>query len=285
MSILIANDEGSRDLIDIPPLSREICALDKLSSGDIAFSGCGPDGSTLSIGIEIKNMSDLLSSSFTGRLQGIDGQLQRMLYTDKYDEVWLLYYGMYRCGTTGFLEYPRYRNCSLEWLTYNFGASGSKPVPFSYLTHLLFELSRAGVKYDHVGSRINYRDCKPEVAAWILTLYTFWQEPYESRCRMRVFNSASSLTKPISLDIDPDVLFMARLIDPFPGIKFERAIAIAESFDSPRAMFNAGVDEWAEVRIPTKGKTGRVVRLGKTMAEAIVERIRRKRNGTANSTK
>jgi hypothetical protein len=278
MSILIANDEGSKDLIDIPPLSRDLCCLDKLSSGDVAFSGWGPEGSTLSIGVEIKSMSDLLDSASNGRLHGVDGQLQRMLYTDKYDEVWFLYYGMYRCGPTGYLEYPIYRNGRMEWLAYDFGRSGNSPVPFSYLTHLLFELSRAGVKYDHVGSKLNSRDCKPEVAAWIMTLYTFWQEPYESRCRMRSFNNASStLTRPLSLDIDPDLLFMAKLVAPFPGIKFERAMAIAESFESPLAMFNAGVDEWAEVKIPTKGKTGRVVRLGRTMAQSIVERIRRRR--------
>lgn len=280
MSILIANDEGSRDLINILPLSPSLCSLSPPGSADAAFAGCGPAGSTLSIGIEIKSMSDLLSSSYTGRLQGIDGQLQRMLYTDRYDEVWLLYYGMYRCGPTGYLEYPRYRNNCLEWRAYDFGSGNSSPVPFSYLTHLLFELARAGIKYDHVGSRISVKECKPEVAAWILTLYTFWQEPYESRCRMRAFNNTSStLTKPVSLDVDPDTLFMAKLVAPFPGIKFERAMAIAESFESPLAMFNAGVDEWAEVRIATKGKTGRVVRLGNTMAQAIVERIRRKRNG------
>lgn len=280
MSILIANDEGSKDLIDIPPLSHDLCSLSKLSSADIAFSGCGPADSTLSIGVEVKSMSDLLSSSYTGRLQGIDGQIQRMLYIDKYDEVWLLYYGMYRCGPTGYLEYPRYRNSSLEWIAFDFGINGKKPVPFSYLTHLLFELSSAGVKYDHVGSRVSVKDCKPEVAAWVLTLYTYWQDPFESRCRMRSFNNASStltLSRPMSLDIDPDTLFMAKLVAPFPGIKFERAMAIAESFESPQAMFNAGVDEWSEVKIATKGKTGRTVRLGKTMAQAIVERIRRRR--------
>lgn len=282
VSILIDDREGSADLLTYPPLSSSpsLCTLTRLSSGDVCFAGNGPDDSTLSIGIEIKSLSDLLQSSFTGRLQGVDGQLQRMLYTDCYNEVWLLYYGLYRCGDSGYLEYPRYRNGSLSWTPYTFGSGDSKPVPFSYLTHLLMSLSHVGIKFDHVGSKVAPRDCKPEVAAWVLSLYTWWQKPYSSHGLLRSFNNASStltLSRPMSLDIDSDTLFMAKLVAPFPGIKFERAMAIAESFESPLAMFNAGIDEWAEVKIPTKGKTGRVVRLGKTMAQAIVERIRRKR--------
>jgi hypothetical protein len=288
MSILIDNREGSSDLPTYPPLntSSHLCTLTRLSSGDVCFAGNGPDDSTLSIGIEIKSLNDLLQSSFTGRLQGVDGQLQRMLYVDCYNEVWLLYYGLYRCSDTGYLEYPRYRNGSLSWLPFTFGASDSRPVPFSYLTHLLMSLGHAGVKFDHVGSKISPRDCKPEVAAWVLSLYTWWQKPYTSHGLLRSFNNASStLTKPLAVDIDPDLLFMAKLVAPFPGVQFERAVAIAESFPSAQAMFNAGVDEWAEVRIPTKGKTGRVVRLGKTMAQAIVERIRRRRNGATGTAK
>lgn len=281
MSILIDDREGSADLISLPPLSTcspPICTLTRLSSGDVCFAGNGPDDTTLSIAVEIKSLSDLLQSSFTGRLQGVDGQLQRMLYGDCYNEVWLLYYGMYRCGDSGLLEYPKFRHGSLCWYPFTFGSSNSRPVSFSYLTHLLMSISHAGVKYDHVGSKVNPVDCKPEVAAWILSLYSWWQKPYSSHGCLRSFNNSSStLTKPLSLDIDPDLLFMAKLVAPFPGIKFERAMAIAESFESPQAMFNAGVEEWAEVKIPTKGSTGRVVRLGRTMAQSIVERIRRKR--------
>jgi len=281
VSILIDDREGSSDLLTYPPLSASpnLCTLTRLSSGDVCFAGNGPDDTTLSIGIEIKDLRDLLQSSFTGRLQGVDGQLQRMLYADCYSEVWLLYYGLYRCGDSGYLEYPRYRNGSLTWTPFTFGSSDSRPVPFSYLTHLLMSLSHAGVKFDHVGSKVAYRDCKSEVAAWILSLYTWWQKPYSSHRLLRSFNNVNStLTKPLSLNIDPDLLFMAKLVAPFPGIQFERAIAIAESFESPMAMFNADVSEWAEVKIPTKGKTGRVMRLGKTMAQSIVERIRRKRS-------
>src|SRR3990167_1311571 len=94
--ILVDNRAGSVDLAKYPVLQpMTLCQLD---SGDVCFSGHGPDGDE-SIGIELKSIDDLVGSLDTGRMQT---QLRRM--TVDYTRVYLLFYGEYREGSDGALQ-------------------------------------------------------------------------------------------------------------------------------------------------------------------------------------
>jgi hypothetical protein len=68
--------------------------LSTLSSGDVSFIGEGTHG-PISIGIEVKSISDLITSIQTGRLQ--DTQIINGMLND-YDIEgrWILHYGLYR---------------------------------------------------------------------------------------------------------------------------------------------------------------------------------------------
>lgn len=62
------------------------------------------------------------------------------------------------------------------------------------------------------------------------------------------------------------------MFNEFPSIGYERAVAAAKHFPSIRAGVNAGVDEWAEVEVVTRGKKGeRVIRLGREVGSGVVK--------------
>lgn len=131
--ILVDDRAGSRDLVKHPPLDDpSVAELTRLDSGDVCFVGHGPHGESV-VGVELKSVSDLLSSRQNGRLQGVDGQIPEML--TGYDERWIVTYGTYRCGDTGDLEYMRREKVrgsgklSPVWHSYTFGGVRTgKPV-------------------------------------------------------------------------------------------------------------------------------------------------------------
>lgn len=283
--ILIDHSRGSRELVKYVPLSDPSLACltnlsmsaDTKSSADIAFCGNGPSGK-VQIGIEFKHLGDFLSSIHSGRLQAT--QLQAM--TEEYDICWLLLCGEYRCGEDGFLEVPNeysflnkderqgkkvwhwyvkgipfqgpynskeealgdYLNNSRKWKRYEF--IGNKPIPFGYLESALHSLSRAGIQHKHF-ARIE--DC----AQWIGCTYRSWQKEWKKHHLFRTFDKSTDLkSSAIMPGMDRELEQKLRFAKEFPGMGFERAMAAAQYFDTPRDMFNADVEEWA--KIPGIGK-------------------------------
>lgn len=289
--ILIDQSAGSRELVKCAPLSDPslACLADlsfsanTKSSADVCFSGNGPKGK-VQIGIEFKHIGDFLSSIQSGRLQAT--QLQAM--TEEYDVCWLLLCGEYRCGEDGFLEVPNeysfiikeiekdilsrkekkrwfwyvkgvsyqgpydtkeeavreYLNNSRKWKRYEF--IGNKPIPFGYLESALHSLSRAGIQHKHF-TRIE--DC----AQWIGCTYRSWQKEWHKHHLFRTFDKSADLRSPALMPgMDSALEQKMRFAKEFPAMGFERAMAAARHFDSPRDMFNADVDEW--MKIPGIGK-------------------------------
>jgi len=60
--VLIDDRAGSQDLIRYSPLDST-SELTRLDAGDALITGNGPDDSILTIGIELKTIADLLSST------------------------------------------------------------------------------------------------------------------------------------------------------------------------------------------------------------------------------
>lgn len=283
--ILIDQSVGSRDLIKYAPLSDPSLACltnlsmsaDSKSSVDICFVGNGPSGK-VQIGIEFKHIGEFLSAIHSGRFQAT--QVQSM--TTEYDICWLLLCGEYRCGEDGYLEVPNeytflsrdekrgkkiwhwyvkgipyqgpydskddalsaYNSDSRKWKRYEF--IGNKPIPFGYLESALHSLSRAGIQHKHY-TRIE--DC----AQWIGCTYRSWQKEWNKHHLFRTFDKSTDMkARAMILDMDSDLEQKLAFARGFPGIDFERAMAAAQYFESPKDMFNATVDEWA--RIPGIGK-------------------------------
>lgn len=243
-------------------------SLSRLNSGDVLMSGNGPNGPVV-IGVELKSIADLLSSTDNGRLQAT--QIPAMVAD--YDYSWVLYYGVHRPGPEGELQVLQtsQRTGNRYWQSY---MAGRKTVPYGFLRALTIELQVLGLHVDHVATI-------EEAAQWIGCAYRWWQKPWADHRLFRTFdNSAARIRIPATVggvgggdgDLERVRLIQrAEVAARLPGIGYEKALALARAFGSVREMVNAGPDRWAEVGVV--GKKGRVVRIGKVVAAAIEKAV------------
>jgi hypothetical protein len=276
------------------PLST-LCQLD---SGDVAFTGNGPDG-PITVGVEVKSIFDVIGSLISGRLQAT--QLKEL--SAAYDVRWLLYYGNYRCNPkNGALQIHRRRKNTQGrkygaaiWDDYTVG---NRTVMFSYADGFL--ASPSFTLLGSLGVRAHRVLDMAEAAAWIgRILYPCWQKPWSAHKSMRVFDRSREVApanvfggpdgrdsgqddgkgairgggKSGSGDTDDVIYHRACTAKEWPGLGYERAVAAAEQIGSIRTMANATIDEWAAVTV-TSAK-GRVAKVGKVVAKAIVEAVTR----------
>jgi ERCC4-type nuclease len=266
--------ERIRELLARPPLST--CAeLTRLDSGDIAFSGNGPNGSTL-VGIELKSILDLIASLDSHRLQG--AQLPAMIEFG-YGVRWLLIYGNYRCNPeNGNLQIRKYVNRGIaggktQWIDYTLG---KRSVPFGFVEGFLCSPSFTSLGI--LSHRVIDVD---EAIAWVVVLYRTWQKPWSAHKSMRVLydNTASESKNKdanalseiagtlLPTDRNSHLMYKAGVASKLArGIGYERAMAAGKHFRSVRAMVNASSEEWALVP-----------GIGKVMARAVVDKVTEER--------
>lgn len=222
--MIIDDRAGSRELVFIPPLD-ELACLSRLEAADVAITGNGPVG-VVSVGIEVKSVTDLLQSEGNGRLRD---QLEGMLRA--YDVCWLLTYGEYRAGPCNRLEIVR----GSRWRTHRVG---KHDVPYGYLEGVLLTANTAGISHKHVND-------ENQVAAWLACLERWWDKPWAKHRSFHKFNRAGGMS--VVPDLAPDILQKMRIAADLPGVGWERALAAAASFPSVKAMINASEQEWCDV--------------------------------------
>ena len=216
--------------------------LTHLEFGDAAFLGNGETG-TVSVGVEVKNISDLVNSMASGRLAG--HQIPGLL--DRYGaNVWLIVEGSYRARKgSDLLEVPK----GVTWSPLSLG---SRPVFVSDMENFLTTLEvQAGI---HVRKTRDPR----QTARTLGLLHGWWSRPYGEHRSLKVIHRPSL---PIKLHTtDAVTAQIQRLACGLPGVGYERSWAIAKHFISPVAMALAGTSEWQ--RVSGVGKTGadRIVR-------------------------
>jgi len=306
--ILIDSGEGSNSLLHYPPLdslglsARLPSPPDSDTRADVFFHGNGPRGSSLRIGIEVKEITELASSLATGRLQAT--QLPGLL--SLYDVRWLLIItgSCRRNPSSGALQKRvRVKGGGWSWLDWN--VSG-RTVSYSYVQRFLVspafttfvDQHGEGIRFDRVYD-------KREAAAWIGDLYETYQKPYESHTSMRVLDrsgnrnglSDGSIKARLSSLHDPrinDPKFAQRVrtAGSLPHVSYTRAVALAESFPSIQQMVNPlctcrdGLSEeerekrereeekiWTEVKTKDQ-ETGKGRRLGPSLSKEIGEAVR-----------
>lgn len=221
MTVLIDDRAGSQNLVKYPPLDS-IGSLCRLSSADACFTGNGPSSSTL-IGIELKSTFDLVSSSQTARLQA--SQIPAML--EEYDISYLLHYGVYKPGPDGSLQILRGRS----WVPY---AIGNRPIPYGFIESLLLTLSGVGIRVKRVNSI-------EEAAAWIGCAYRWWSKPWTDHKGMRALDKTDDMS--LMPTMSDATRRRANIARSFPGVGYERAVAIANRFRSPRDLVNASAEQ------------------------------------------
>lgn len=244
--ILIDDRDGSRELL-LCPVMQGHAVLGRLDFGDAMLTGHGPDGGTITVGVEVKSVSDLLTSISTGRLGG--HQIPGMLRT--YDRCWLLVYGQARPDSDRYLEYRKGKG----WRKYRVG---KRYVPWSYLEGFLLTASMVG------GVHIKWVNTRDEAAAWLVILAHWLDKPWDKHHGLSVFYDGNA--QAIIPGRDPGEEQVARTAASLPAIGWERAWAAARHFGSIKAMALADEKEWTKV----KG-------IGPVIAHSVVEAIRRKK--------
>lgn len=248
--ILIESSDGSKDLINHPPLDT-IANLASFPSGDVAINGNGPNG-PVSVGIELKTISDLMTSSITGRLTT---QLERMVTT--YHRVWILTYGTLATNPASHLLATNVRGRLVPVMR-----GTTTPFQFTEYYSLLHEISECNVHHHHVPDY-------PSAALWIAHTAKFWAKPYRCHDRLATLELPTTTLIPryaAGDDENDRMKITMRMAACLPHISKGRALTIAQHFASIRDMLTATVAQW--VNIPG---------IGDTTATTAVELINRKR--------
>ena len=263
--------------------------LTTLPSGDVSFYGNGSSG-TISIGIEVKEITELLSSQLSGRLQ--DTQMRGMV--NDYDEGhrWILHYGRYRANPLdGTIQTWKEGHAQRRAGWYTFKA-GQRTISYSFLE--AFKCCSAkeyGFSFMRVENII-------EAAQWLAVLYHTWTRPYHTHKSMNVFDKSQDVKAKMRSEIvennareskfqvsiingkkngtgkneEQKLIDRMSVFSQFPNIGYERAKAAANYFSSIRQGVNASANEWAEIQAIYQGKKGnRAVRIGKEVGEGVVK--------------
>lgn len=244
--MIIDKRDGSRGLSYCEALLHN-CTLDTLEFGDVMLTGHGPDDTTISVGVEVKSVHDLLQSISTGRLAG--HQIPGLVKT--YGHSWLLVYGNARPGKDNYLEVNRQG----RWQHFRLGR---QPVPWSYLEGFLLTLQL----FTPVKVKWVYNE--EEAAKWISVFDRWLSKKWDKHKAMQVFNESQAQAAPVGAD--PVEAQMAKIAAQLPGVGWTRAWAAARHFQSVNEMMTAPRETWEEIP-----------RIGPVLAKSIRDAIRRQK--------
>lgn len=247
--IIVDTSDGSKDLLDCPDLF-DVAVPGRLDSADVMLTGHGPNGSEISVGVELKKVNDLVSSISTGRLGG--EQIPKMLQT--YDYSWLLVYGDYFVDEQTNVMQVQRRG---RWQNFRLGRQ--RHLPWSYIEGFLLTLQmQTGVRVKHVHTIT-------EAAKWLVIVDKWLEKRWDQHKALKVFNRSGEMP---FVGADPVEEAMARVAACLPAVGWERGWAAARVFDSIWEMMSASKDQWQEVP-----------GVGKVIARSVVEAIMRRKSG------
>jgi len=234
---------GSRDLVKYLKVPSELTTL---RFGDVCFNGYGPDEQIWSIGIERKNIRDLVSSMDTGRLSG--HQLIGLL--DFYHVVYIVVEGIWRVHE-GLVEVLAGRNM---WRP----LGGNRARQYSYAEIANFLNTLAII----TNVRLWFTPTDAQTGDWIRHTYFWWQKKWEDHRAHLNFQKAPDMPKHMRLS---KPTFVQRVIKECYDVGWERADEIAKVFVNMEEVMAAKPEDF--VKIPG---------IGKKLAASIYEELHRK---------
>lgn len=243
--LLIDDRAGSKELAQPLEALGLPVELTRLQFGDVAFVGRGEKGSDVSIGIEFKQIGELVTSLRTERLQGF--QLPGMRNEMGYDHCYLFFEGQWLYDKQGLLQRRSRTNPRLL-----------KPLPgkmtISELLKRLFVL--------HLVGGINPWPTltRQDTLSSIRDLYRTWTDKAldQHKSHLGIYRAPSLL--PMS---DFRVT-----VSTFPGIMQKGSLAVEQAFGGNlAAAVTASVETWANIRTIDDG--GKARRLGTAVAQRI----------------
>jgi ERCC4-type nuclease len=220
--MLIDDRIGSKDLIGPLIRSGVPAELTRLVFADCAFVGRGVQDEPVTIGIELKETRDLLSSLHSGRFQG--HQLPGLLST--YDRVWLLTEGIWRAGPGGALE-----TLQGSWRQQK---TGRRAVLVNDVeSWLLSQIIRGGIHHWHSSTRC-------DSVRFLSVLYHWWCS--KSLDQHRGHQTIYYAPPDRATFIEPSLF--QRIAGCLPGVGWDRSIALDQHFQgSLRGLLSATAED------------------------------------------
>ena len=232
--IFIDNRIGSKELYKYFPANT--AQLETLDYADFAFIGNGPSG-PVTIGIERKVISDLISSMTSGRLVG--HQLPGLLST--YNYTWLIIEGIYQTSPKDGIIQMWTRS---GWQDYKFDGQYHKT---RNIMKFLLTLTIKG------NVRLWFTSNPRETVHFITTLYSWWtdKEYEEHRVLIQEHEPIVTFEKPTLLK---------RLAKELDGIGSKKAGRVSKMFATPLEMCLADEKRWMEIEGIGKKLAGKIVK-------------------------
>lgn len=235
--LLVDERIGSKDLLT--PLQRYgvPAELARLEFADFAFVGRGVGNTDITIGIELKETRDLISSLQSSRFAG--HQLPGLITT--YDRVWLLTEGIWRAGDGDVLE-----ALMGGWRTVSVGRR--RIMANDLESWLLSIIIRGGINYWHCQTR---RD----TVRFLSVLYRFWTvKALDEHKSTRVMYSPPLRQHPDRATFVEPTPFQKGISGLIEGIGWEKSEALEKHFKSSfQALTLATAKDLQDV--PGIGKT------------------------------
>jgi len=239
--ITIDSRVGSKELVS--HFAKGVAVLGHLEFADAGFLGV-KGKSVVSVGIERKALSDLLSSMQTGRLAGV--QLNGLRAS--YDVVYLVLEGIWKSDQSGRILVPR----GGSWVPFHLGRRQFTSRELDGFVNSLAVEAGVLIRETHT---------LHHTAMLIYNLYRWWQkESHQAVLAMHKHRFPDDGAGGIILQ--PPSL-CRRIAAELPGIGWKRSLDVAKHFASVEAMMTASVDEW--IKIPG---------IGKTIAKKVVDDIK-----------
>ena len=252
---------GSREML--PRLRALGCEVEltRMSFGDISFYGNGIGSVPVSIGLEIKEVHDVVQCITSGRFAG--HQLPGLIKS--YDYVWLLINGQYRSrAKDGVLELYR-EGKGGGWYWQEVGGDGrGKRWLWRDVESWLSSMSVMG------GIRIQHCRDWTEGAQWIKQLHSWFSK--DTHKSHMVMYGGKELYCDQALLMKPSLV--RRLASELPRIGSEKSIAVAAHFHSVSEMMAASEKEWTEID-----------GIGRGIAKIVYKAIHNSNNGNGNGGK
>lgn len=237
---------GSNGLFPLLSRAGIPAVLGRIAFGDISFMGRGEGGSPVTIGVEVKQVSDVLKCITDGRFAG--HQLPGLI--ESYDQIWLLIVGLWRSGMNGVLQTRKGK----EW---HDAATGMRRFMYADLaTWLLTIQTRGGIGV------VRCTDWN-EATLWLSSLYNWWHkgiDDHKSHLALHNPNGSGQFSDRAILS-RPSILRMVAA--QLPGIGFEKSAEVARLFETVENLAMASV---ADLQM--------VPGIGKTVADRIYKALR-----------
>lgn len=249
-------EDSSRVAHDKVPLIDHLLKLHlpaqsaTLPFGDVSFLWRGKDDIPISVGLEIKKISDAVACMRDGRFAGHQLPGMYRMYQRRY----LILVGEYSSDRHGNLVVPR----------------GNQWVPYADIIHLRSELKYASFVEWLTSLVIQGGVIKEEVNSEaslvrkVAALYEWGQQPWASHRSLQTFDRSGETDGMLGeigeeVDLAPMTL-VRRWAACLPGIGFTKSVGALQEFGTPRELANADEKRWSKIAGIGKGLASKVVK-------------------------